>query len=71
MTAYSVGILANSYKVNLLANCMIATGISMNYSLLIVLINESLPNSSRKKISVILFIVEVTGYIAFTFMEMF
>lgn len=43
----------------------------MNYSLLIVFLNESLPNRARKQSSNILFIIEVTGYIVFTFIEMY
>lgn len=63
--------MANNFWLNALANAIIVSGVSMNYSLLIVLVNESLPNKTRKKASIVLFIIEVSGYVIFTLIEMF
>lgn len=52
-------------------NALIITGVSLNYSLLIVFVNESLPNSRRNKASILLFLFEVGGYILFTIYEIF
>ena len=46
-------------------------GVTINYSLLIVLVSESMPNKFRNKCANLMFISEILGYLMFTFIEMF
>ena len=46
-------------------------GVSINYSLLIVIVSESMPDGMRNKCANLMFISEIIGYMLFTIVEIF
>lgn len=69
--AYIIGLTAHSFWMITLSNALIISGVSLNYSLLIVFVSESFPARTRNKASIYVFLFEVGGYIAFTILEIF
>lgn len=71
LMAYTIGLTAHSYWLISFSNALIISGVSLNYSLLIVFVSESFPARTRNRASIYLFLFEVGGYISFTVFEIF
>lgn len=69
--AFLMNIYVNHFWINAIGNAFIIVGVSLNYAILLVILSESIPAGYRNKSASILFICEISGFIAFNIIEIF
>ena len=69
--AFIMNIFIDGFWTNMIGNGLIIVSVTLNYSLLIVIMSESLPSSHRNRMATIFFMSELTGYLVFTMIEMY